>query len=72
VLTALALAMDADKNGWRFRVSEDVFEELADTNAAFAGMSYELLNERKGIVFGEADKEFADVFEYESHTLKPS
>ena len=71
-LTALAKEMGAEADAWRYRVSEDVFEEIADTVEFFAGMSYALLDERKGVVSGEADKEAVEVYEYESHTLKPN
>lgn len=72
ILTALAKELGASADQWRYRVSEDVFEHIADTVADFAGMTYELLDERKGVVFGEAEAEFAPVVEYDSHTLKPN
>lgn len=71
-VTALAKEMGAEADAWRYRVSEDLFEEIADKIEFFAGMSYELLDKRKGVVSGEAEKEFAAVYEYESHTLKPN
>lgn len=72
VITGLAKAMGAEADLWRYRTSEDVFEALADNVPFFSGMSYGLLDERKGVVSGEAEKEFVEVFEYESHTLKPN
>lgn len=72
VITGLAKAMGAEADSWRYRTSEDVFEALADNVPFFSGMSYGLLDERKGVVSGEAEKEFVEVFEYESHTLKPN
>jgi hypothetical protein len=49
-----------------------VFEEIADKISFFSGLDYALLDERKGVVSGEAEKEFTGVYEYESHTLKPN
>jgi NADH-quinone oxidoreductase subunit G len=72
VITGLAKGMGAEPDAWRYRASEDVFEDIADNVPFFSGMSYGLLDERKGVVSGEAEKEFAEVFEYESHTLKPN
>jgi NADH-quinone oxidoreductase subunit G len=71
-LTAIAIEAGADKQAWRYRVSEDMFEHLVDTVPFFAGMTYELLDERKGVISGEAEKEFSEVFAYDSHTLKPN
>jgi predicted molibdopterin-dependent oxidoreductase YjgC len=64
--------MGAESDAWRYRASEDVFEAIADTVPFFSGMNYGLLDERKGVISGETEKEFAEVFEYESHTLKPN
>jgi NADH-quinone oxidoreductase subunit G len=72
VLTGLAKAMGADNDAWKYKRSEDVFDSIVADIPQFAGMSYALLDERKGVVFGEADKEVVEVFEYESHTLKPN
>ncbi|MBD1208810.1 MAG: molybdopterin-dependent oxidoreductase [Ignavibacteria bacterium] len=72
VITTLAKEMGGASDAWRYRASEDVFEDIADNVPFFNGMSYGLLDERKGVVSGEAEKEFAEVFEYESHTLKPN
>jgi NADH-quinone oxidoreductase subunit G len=72
VITVLAKDMGASADAWRYRASEDVFEEIADKVAFFGGMDYAMLDERKGVISGEAEKEFAEVYEYESHTLKPN
>jgi NADH-quinone oxidoreductase subunit G len=72
VITALAKEMGATPDAWRYRASEDVFEELADTVPFFSGLNYELLIERKGVVSGKADEPFEPVFEYESHVMKPN
>ncbi|TAE23898.1 MAG: NADH-quinone oxidoreductase subunit G [Candidatus Kapaibacterium sp.] len=72
VITSLAKGLGANADAWRYRASEDVFEELADKISFFSGLDYALLDERKGVVSGEAEKEFAPAFEYESHTLKPN
>jgi predicted molibdopterin-dependent oxidoreductase YjgC len=72
VISALAKSMGAESDAWRYRAPEDVFEAIADTVPFFSGMNYGLLDERKGVISGETEKEFAEVFEYESHTLKPN
>ncbi|MCS6809028.1 MAG: 2Fe-2S iron-sulfur cluster-binding protein [Bacteroidota bacterium] len=72
VLTALAKAMGADAERWNYRTSEDVFAELTRTVPFFAGMSYALLDEHKGVISGKADRAYSAVMEYESHSLKPS
>lgn len=72
VITSLAKELGASADAWRYRASEDIFEELADKVSFFSGLNYALLDERKGVISGEAEKEFVPVFEYESHTLKPN
>lgn len=71
IAEALALQCGGEKNDWRFRVAEDVFEEIADTVPFFVGMTYQLLDERKGVVSGETEKTDSPRVEYYSHTLTP-
>lgn len=68
IVQQLANALGA---GWQYKRSEDVFREIAEKVAGFAGMTYRLLDERNGIVLGKANDAEEEVFEYESHVLKP-
>lgn len=72
VITGLAKELGVSPDAWRYRASEDVFEDIADNIPFFGGLDYALLDERKGVVSGEAEKEFTGAYEYESHTLKPN
>ena len=67
-ITGIANVLGA---GWTFKKVNDVFSMIARTYPAFDGMSYSLLDERRGILFGKAHEEYTPVFEYSSHELKP-
>lgn len=65
------LAKELGNTSWNYKKSADVFADITSSVASFKGMDYTMLKERRGVIFGEADKPFTPVFEYESHVLKP-
>jgi NADH-quinone oxidoreductase subunit G len=68
IIANLANQMGAQ---WKYASSEDVFDEIAEKAAAFKGMSYELLDEYRGIPLGRADRPDPKLPEYQSHKMKP-
>lgn len=69
-----AIQMLAGLSGakWNFKESKDVFEEISKHNNGFAGMTYDLLDERMGIILGKANVHEEQIVQYQSHTLKPN
>lgn len=70
VLQSVAQAAGAAEWGWTR--SEEVFLGLASSNEGFAGMSYGLLRQRRGVVLSQAGVQEEELFEYDSHALKPN
>jgi NADH-quinone oxidoreductase subunit G len=68
IIYNLANRMGAD---WKYSDAEDVFDEIAAKIGSFRGMTYELLDEYKGIPLGKADKPDPKINEYQSHKMKP-
>jgi NADH-quinone oxidoreductase subunit G len=56
---------------WNYRKSEDVFNDIALHIPSFKGMSYELLDEYRGLVFNKTDKPEPVGWKYVSHVFKP-
>ncbi len=57
---------------WKWRRSEEVFQEITHEIPSFAGMTYELLETYQGIVLGKGrNPDPVPPLRYESHVLKP-
>lgn len=56
---------------WQYKRSEDVFREITEKVEGFQGMTYHAVVSRGGIVLGRAGETAEEVFEYDSHVLKP-
>lgn len=56
---------------WNYRWSEDIFEECAATIPLFRGMTYELLDEYRGIELGKGDKPVPHGWTYHAHEFRP-
>jgi len=67
IIRDLALSFGA---GWRYKDSEAVFNEIAKSIPAFAGMSYELLEEYQGLVLNKANAPEPKINNYVSHVMK--
>ncbi|MGA2296185.1 MAG: molybdopterin-dependent oxidoreductase [FCB group bacterium] len=68
IITRLSQQLNS---GWDYKNSRQVFDEIAEKIPSFKGMSYELLDEFRGIQLGKASEPDAKVFIYESNYLKP-
>lgn len=67
IIRDLALSFGAE---WRYKDSEAVFNDIAKSIPAFAGMSYELLEEYQGLVLNKANAPEPKINNYVSHVMK--
>ncbi len=65
----VAMQLGAD---WTYHKVEDIFDEMAQKLDGFQGMSYDLLQKRRGVIIGQADQPETLAVEYESHFMKPN
>ncbi|PKL86751.1 MAG: NADH-quinone oxidoreductase subunit G [Ignavibacteriae bacterium HGW-Ignavibacteriae-1] len=56
---------------WKFKNSEDIFDEICEKIPQFANMSYDKLLEYQGLVLGKGDNPDPKLINYESHVFKP-
>lgn len=68
ILQGLAKAMGAN---WGFGWAEDLFEEMAGKLPAFRAMTYEKLDEYRGIELGKGDRPTPHGWTYVAHDLRP-
>lgn len=57
--------------GWSYKLSSNIFDEIASHIPEFKGMSYELLDEFMGIELEKAKNPDPKIRVYESHFMKP-
>jgi predicted molibdopterin-dependent oxidoreductase YjgC len=69
IIKDLANIMNA---GWKFKTSEDVFNDICTAIPSFAGMTYALLDEFSGIILNRASNPGQVLPVYESHFMKPN
>jgi NADH-quinone oxidoreductase subunit G len=65
------LSRELGAKDWGYKTSEDVFTDMTKSVQGFDGMNYDMIQERNGVVVGEAHKEYIPIFEYDSHYMKP-
>lgn len=56
---------------WKFKNSEDIFEEISIKIPLFANMSYDKIDEYQGLVLGKGNNPDPKLINYESHVFKP-
>ena len=67
ILEGIAEAMGAK---WNYKQSKDVFAEMSKRIDSFKSMTYDLLDERLGVVLGKGDNPDPVIIQYVSRTLK--
>ncbi len=67
-LNAIARQLSAK---WDFRYAEDIFEEMTQRIPQFKGMSYESLDEYRGVELGRGDRPTPHGWTYKPHSLRP-